>query len=140
MTKLICTEHRHKSSNPGYLYLPQGWQDPLLWFRWEEKHKINRIECNTLTRLYLFNTPENIGIGVQNLKNMLYVPYRVKYLPESSVLIWKACEGNMYSISHIGQYISSSDRVWTDMNNKPVIATPTTLEELEIYRTFLWPN
>ncbi len=131
MTKLICTEHRHKSSNPGYLYLPQGWQDPLLWFGWEEKHKINRIECNSLTFIHLSYKERFLG-------GMIYGAMIFSTdLPESSVLIWKSCEGHMYSLSNLACYTSSPDGVWTDRYNKPVIATLTTLEELDVYRTFL---
>jgi hypothetical protein len=123
MAELICTRHKHKSSNPGYLYLPKEWLRGVFEIPWGKRH---RIECNSLTCIHLSDKDLLLG-------GIIY--YRD--LPESSFLIWKACEGHMYSLSHIGQYISSPDGVWTDRYNKPVIATPTTLEEIDVYRTFL---
>ncbi len=123
MTKLICTEHRHKSSTPGYLYLPEEWMRNVFEIPWGKRH---RIECNSLTCIHLSDKDLLLG-------GIIY--YRD--LPESSFLIWKACEGHMYSLSNLACYISPPDRVWIDRYNKPVIATPTTLEEIDVYRTFL---
>ncbi len=128
MAELICTRHKHKSSNPGYLYLPKEWLRSVFEIPWGKRH---RIECNSLTCIHLSDKDPFLGGVIYGA-----VTFSIG-LPESSFLIWKTCEGHMYSLSHIGQYISSPDEVWIDRYNKPVIATPTTLEELDVYRTFL---
>jgi hypothetical protein len=108
--------------------LPEEWMRNVFEIPWGKRH---RIECNSLTYIDLSDKAPFLG-GMIHGAMIFSID-----LPESSVIIWKACEGHMYSLSNLACYISPPDRVWIDRYNKPVIATPTTLEEIDVYRTFL---
>lgn len=121
MTELLCTGDKSRSSTPGYLYLPLGWQT-LSRILWEERHI---IEFNTITWIWDFTA------------NSTSYFFRSSNTPRDYLYIWKTSEECMYAISHIGWELSLNDGIWSDRYDNPVTATLTTLEELDLYRTFL---
>lgn len=109
MTKLICTE-LETSDSSKYLYLPPGWEQAAEWSY----------------SLYTSNpSPRSLKI--------------VNVLKGKYIFVWSGGDSKLYtlSIKRLSSPAWQMNNIWIDQDGNPITATPTTMDEINLYQTFL---